>query len=112
MNESQRFSMPDILKEIYTDPDRKSKYEAAVEEYEQYRSLVSAKSLLSFKSNRTPDLIEVESSIALLYFFVQIDHTILLKNDKSQILDKSWNNVKKHLNSCGKVIQTMRKLRE
>ena len=55
---------------------------------------------------------EIDLSMALLYFLAQVDHSIMLTTDKRHIADKSWNNVKRHLNQGGKVVQTMRALRE
>lgn len=50
--------------------------------------------------------------VCFLLFLSPLDNSIKLNNDKSTLLDKSWNgSILKYFNNTGKVIQNFRKIK-
>lgn len=65
---------------------------------------------MKFKSISSPSKLDINIALVLLYFLYQIDSTILLRNDKRQLEDKSWNYAKGYLSNSGKVVQNIKKI--
>ena len=98
----------DFMKVIQENPDLLKEYEILVREYEETRVEVKAKTLMKFKSLTSPTKIDINIAVILLYYFYQVDNSILLRSDKRQLEDKSWNSARNYFSNCGKVIRNMK----
>ena len=83
--QSQRRQFKSSLTFAMTDPQRRE-YEALVESYEQALAPIMAKDIMRFK-NCSGKGMEYAIGLALLYFMVSQDSSILLSNDKKVILN-------------------------
>lgn len=103
-------NLSDFIRVIQNNSELMSEYEDLVREYEESRAEVKAKTFMTFKSLTSPSKIDTYIGVVLLYYFYQIDNSILLRNDKRQLEDKSWNYIKNYLSSWGKVVINMKKI--
>lgn len=65
-------------------------YEHLVNNYERYLAPVSSKLIKDFKNTFKSTDAEYYVGLAFQYLMIQIDHTIVLTPDKSDLEDKSW----------------------
>ena len=56
--------------------------------------------------------IECQVGLQLLYFFSAIDESIILTNDRKQLLIQTWDEVKKYISNGGKIIASFKKLKD
>ena len=103
-------NLSDFIRVIQSNDELMKEYVELVKEYEESRSEIKAKTLMTFKSLASPSKIDTYIGVVLLYYFYQIDDSILLRNDKRQLEDKSWNYIKDYLSSWGKVVINMKKI--
>eukprot|EP00347_Sterkiella_histriomuscorum_P008890 403343355 len=81
--------------------------------YDKALQNLNIRKISQFNSLKSPTQTEINLGLLYLLIFSSLDSSIRLKNDKSTLLDKSWNNsVQKYFNNCGKVIQNLRKIRD
>lgn len=106
--EPTRVSNSDFIKVIQENQHLLKEYEVLVREYEETRVEIKAKTLMRFKSLQSPTKIDINIAVILLYYFYQVDNSILLRSDKRQLEDKSWNYARNYLSNCGKVIRNMK----
>jgi hypothetical protein len=69
-------------------------YSRVVEQYDQALSSILAKDVQKFRSY-TGKGVETNVGVALLYFIVSLDTSILMTNDKRSLLNPTWDEVKK-----------------
>ena len=103
-------TLSDFIRVIQNNAELMGEYEDLVKEYEESRVEVKAKTYMTFKSLSSPSKIDNYIGVVLLYYFYQIDNSILLRNDKRQLEDKSWNYIKNYFSSWGKIIINMKKI--
>ena len=92
-------TLSDFIRVIQNNAELMGEYEDLVREYEESRVEVKAKTYMTFKSLSSPSKIDNYIGVVLLYYFYQIDNSILLRNDKRQLEDKSWNYIKNYFSS-------------
>ena len=73
--------------------------------------MILAKDIQKFKSlrGRGPEL---HLELILLYFFCDFDNQIVLTTDKKSLQNPVWEEVKKYFSNSGKVLQSLKKLKE
>jgi hypothetical protein len=91
--------------------EQKDRYESIVESYEAALSLLNVKEFIKFKGLSGKG-IEHSIGLAYMYFLIVCEQSILLTNDKKLILAGSWEDVKKIFSNGGKVVTSVKKLRE
>ena len=92
-------ALSDFIRTIQSNDELLKEYSELVKEYEESRGEIKAKTLMSFKSLASPSKVDTYIGVVLLYYFYQVDNSILLRTDKRQLEDKSWNYIKEYLSS-------------
>jgi len=70
-----------------------------------------AKDIMRFK-NYSGKGVEHAIGLSLIYYMVSQDSSILLSNDKKVIVNQTWEEIKKILSNGGKVIFSLKKIRD
>ena len=81
------------------------------EEYETAVKQINVKFLSSFRSKRNPDSNDVKQGQIILMLLSGIDNQIMLTNDKSNIVQKSWRNFQEYMSSVGNAFNNLNKVR-
>ena len=55
---------------------------------------------------------ELQVTLAFMYLLCTVDDSIMLTNDRKQVLNPSWDLGKKYFSNSGNIIKNLKKLRE
>lgn len=72
---------------------------------------ISVKILQTFRGKRNPDISETKQGQAILILLSAVDQTIMLTNDKANIVQKSWRHFQEYLSSVGTGFNNIHKIR-
>ncbi|CDW83173.1 UNKNOWN [Stylonychia lemnae] len=106
--------MPDFVQKsiISQDTNILRIYRDHNQNYEKVIAQINIRKISQFKSIKNPTPSEINLGLLYLLVFSPIDTSIKLTNDKSTLVEKSWNNgIQQYFNNCGKIMQNMRKLK-
>lgn len=56
--------------------------------------------------------VEKQIGLALMYYFVNQDSSILLTTDRKTIVNQSWEDIKKLFSNGGKIIYSLKKVKD
>ena len=73
-------------------------YEHLASNYERHLNVISSKLIKDFKSTFKASTAEYYTGLAFQYIMIQVDQTILLNHDKSDLEDKSWESFQLYFN--------------
>eukprot|EP00347_Sterkiella_histriomuscorum_P010050 403338878 len=108
---SSRRSKQQSMAMAYLSEDQQVEYQSLIQNYESSLNQIMAKDVMKFKSLQGRGY-ELQIGIALLYYLVSQEPTIMLSNDKKYIVNQSWEEVKKQFSNGGKVIFAFKKIKD
>eukprot|EP00347_Sterkiella_histriomuscorum_P009401 403341355 len=101
----------DLKRYLSENPDERIQYQQLIENYDLSLKQINVKLLQSFRGKRNADQNETKIGLSLMMLLSGIDKNIMLTNDKSNIVQKTWSHFQEYFSSVGQAYNNLQKIK-